>query len=163
MLRDPCLHRNAYARIIRLQPRIHGDRPAYLEIHERFAYRAVGILGELLMPFSFGKSDLQIASLREGFERAAVGCGVGLSVRGTVVGSGNGGSYGGVVGSVAPRSDEPHGPHSRRSHVRQAMIARPDGHGATIQRATGPRYWSSQESTSFTTCVRLTITSCAAS
>lgn len=44
---------------------------------------------------------------------------------------------------------------SRQNKPNRAWLA--------IQRATGPKYWSSQESTSFTTSVRLTITSCAAS
>jgi hypothetical protein len=47
-----CPHNSAY-------PRIHSDRLANLEIHERLAHRAVGILGALLMPFSFGKGDFQ--------------------------------------------------------------------------------------------------------
>ena len=42
------------------------------------------------------------------------------------------------------------------------LVGRQAAVGA-IQRATGPRYWSSQESTSFTTSDRLTITSWAAS
>ena len=95
-------HRHAYARIIRLHPRIHGDRPANLGRHQRSAHRTVGIRGELLTPFSFGKGDPLIASLRERFERAVVGRGAGLIGRGSVVGSGIGGSYAGVVGSLAP-------------------------------------------------------------
>src|SRR4029453_18501008 len=70
--------RNAYARIIRLHPRIHSDRLANREVHERLAHRAIGILGALLTPFSFGKGDLLAGPFGERVERAAVGLRLGL-------------------------------------------------------------------------------------